>query len=121
MNDSTNLSAEAENNFSDNSAASLTGEWVKISLQPTLTLAELNDLKNELSESIGCRVQLHAAQIERIDTAALQLLLAFVNNPEVTVGWVEPSAELCKAAHLLGLSSFMSLPTEPSPTLVSTQ
>lgn len=121
MNAPTNPSTEAENNFTDDSAASLTGEWVKISLQPTLTLAELNVLKEQLTQCIGCRVQLHAAQIERVDTAALQLLLAFVNHPEVTVGWVEPSAELCKAAHLLGLSSFMSLPMEPSPTLVSTQ
>ena len=87
----------------------LTTEWVKVSLEPVLTISQLNDLKEQLLPYLGRRVQLSGAKVERIDTASLQLLLAFINSPEVTVGWVEPSSELCTAARLLGLSANLSL------------
>jgi len=96
--------------------ASLKSEWKKVDLEPTLTLAQLKELHQQLSQYHDCRVQLCGAKVERIDTAALQLLLAFRNSPDVTVGWIEPSAELCYAAHLLGLSSHLGLPAnEPKP------
>ncbi len=88
----------------------LTTEWIKISLEPILTLSQLNDLKAQLLPLLGRRVQLSGARVERIDTASLQLLLTFINSPEVTAGWVEPSPELCIATRLLGLSSHLSLP-----------
>ncbi len=86
-------------------------EWKKVSLGATLTLAHLMDLKQQLSQYHGSRVQLWGGNVERIDTAALQLLLAFINRPDVTVGWIAPSPELCRAAHLLGLTSHLGLPT----------
>jgi phospholipid transport system transporter-binding protein len=96
--------------------ASLKSEWKKVDLEPTLTLAQLNELHQQLSQYHDCRVQLCGAKVERVDTAALQLLLAFRNSPDVTVGWIEPSTELCYAAHLLGLSSHLGLPaSEPKP------
>ncbi len=91
---------------------SLKGEWVKVCLEPIVTLAQLSDLHEQLRQCIGARVQLNGAKVERIDTAALQLLLAFWNNPDVTVGWVEASAELCSAARLLNLSSHLGLPAQ---------
>ncbi|MDM8557592.1 STAS domain-containing protein [Candidatus Parabeggiatoa sp. HSG14] len=93
----------------DNLVDSLKKEWIKISLEPTITLAQLNDLKKQLQECLGHRIQLSGEQVERIDTAALQLLLAFINSPNVTVGWVKPSLELYNTAGLLGLSSSMNL------------
>ncbi len=95
---------------SDNPLTSLKSEWIKVSLEPSLTLVQLMDLKDKLLQYQGVRVQLDGIKVERIDTAALQLLFAFVNNPAVTVGWVEASAELLGAARLLGLSSLMGLP-----------
>ncbi|HIE00765.1 MAG TPA: hypothetical protein EYP59_10835 [Thiotrichaceae bacterium] len=95
---------------SDNPLTSLKSEWVKMSLEPSLTLVQLMDLKEKLLQYQGFRVQLEGIEVERIDTAALQLLFAFVNSPAVTVGWVEASAELLAAARLLGLSSLMGLP-----------
>jgi len=91
-------------------------EWKKIDLEPTLTLAQLNDLYQQLSQYHDCRVQLCGAKVERIDTAALQLLLAFRNNSDITVGWIEPSAELCYSAELLGLSSDLGLPIQEAST-----
>jgi ABC-type transporter Mla MlaB component len=90
---------------------SFQSEWKKISLGSTLTLAHLMDLKQQFSQYHGSRVQLWGGNVERIDTAALQLLLAFINRPDVTVGWIAPSPELCRAAHLLGLTSHLGLPT----------
>ncbi len=87
-------------------------EWKKIDLDPTLTLAQLDDLYQQLSQYHDCRVQLCGAKVERVDTAALQLLLAFRNNSDITVGWIEPSAELCYSAQLLGLSSYLGLPIQ---------
>ncbi len=84
-------------------------EWKKISLEPTLTLPQLMDFKEQLRQYHGSRVQLCGEKVERIDTAALQLLLAFINSPDVTVGWIEPSKELCRAASLLGLTSHLGL------------
>ncbi|MDM8562185.1 STAS domain-containing protein [Candidatus Marithioploca araucensis] len=84
-------------------------EWEKISLESTLTLPQLMDFKEQLHQYHGSRVQLNGEKVERIDTAALQLLLAFINSPDVTVGWIEPSKELCKAASLLGLNSHLGL------------
>jgi phospholipid transport system transporter-binding protein len=94
----------------DNPLTSLKSEWIKVSLEPSLTLVQLIDLKEKLLEYQGARVQLDGIRVERVDTAALQLLFAFVNSPAITVGWVEASTELLTAARLLGLSSLMGLP-----------
>ena len=93
----------------------LATEWYKIFLPSTLTVSQLTDFKEQLSQHLGHRVQLYGAKVERIDTAALQLLLAFISHQEVTIGWVEPSSELCTAARLLGLSSQLGLPSTKTP------
>ncbi len=85
-------------------------EWVKISLPAVITLSQLNELKTELQQYLGNRVQLYGDQVKRVDTASLQLLLAFINDPEITVGWMRPSEELCTSARLLGLSNQLGLP-----------
>jgi ABC-type transporter Mla MlaB component len=93
-------------------------EWKKIQLQSTLTLEHLSELHQQLQQYHGSRVQLIGKEVERIDTAALQLLVTFVNHPQITVGWIEPSPQLCIAAQLLGLSPHLGLPRyEPSPAV----
>ena len=94
---------------------SLSSEWHKIKLTPMLTLPQLHDLHEQLLQYQHCRVQLCGEKVERVDTAALQLLLAFRNNPDITVGWVEPSAELCYAAQVVGLLSPLGLPCKEPP------
>ena len=93
-----------------NEITSLVTAWTPISLPAVLNLAQLAEFKEKLNQYRGQRVQLIGNKINRIDTAALQLLLAFMRDPQVTAGWVEPSVELCSAARLLGLSTALGLP-----------
>ena len=54
-----------------------------------------------------------ASAVERIDTAALQVFTAFFQDAasrQMSVQWQSPSAALCRAAGLLGLSSLLNLP-----------
>jgi ABC-type transporter Mla MlaB component len=90
---------------------SLVTDWVVVSLESTLTITQLPELQAQLRQYRGQRVQLYGAKVRRIDTAALQLLLAFMSSSEITVGWVEPSFELGSAARLLGLASHLGLPS----------
>ncbi len=89
---------------------SLKSEWAKVHLEPTTTLTQLVDLQKQLSQHQGGKVQLHGAKVGWVDTAALQLFLAFINTPDTTVEWVEPSPELCRSARLIGLSTHLNLP-----------
>lgn len=87
-------------------------EWITISLPSLLTLSNLTALQEQLQSHLGERIQLSGAQVERVDTAAIQLLLAFKNLPDTAVRWVAPSPKLCKAAHLLGLVQELGLPAK---------
>jgi len=111
------LLVNKQDSISPNSFVSLKSDWNKVSLEPNLTLAQLKDLKECLEQYHGSRVQLCGAKVERVDTAALQLLMAFINSSDVTVGWVTPSPKLCHAAQLLGLTSYLGLPTEQLSSL----
>jgi len=56
---------------------------------------------------------LNASQVDRVDTATLQVLGAFiqdVNTQQQTVQWEAPSEPLCQSAALLGLSEILCLP-----------
>ncbi|EIJ43325.1 hypothetical protein BegalDRAFT_2480 [Beggiatoa alba B18LD] len=85
-------------------------QWVSITLEQTATLTQLEQLYQQLQQNMGKRVQLCGGNVERVDTATLQLLLAFMSQSTVTVGWQSPSPALCEAAMLLGLSAQLNLP-----------
>ncbi len=58
-------------------------------------------------------VMLNASQVDRVDTAALQVLGALIqdaNTRKQTVQWETPSESLCQSAVLLGLSEILCLP-----------
>jgi len=94
----------------DNIIDSLKKEWIEVQLESTITLTQLADLQKQLSQYQGSKVQLYGAKVGWVDTAALQLFLAFINTPNTTVEWVEPSSELRSAASMLGLSTHLNLP-----------
>jgi anti-anti-sigma regulatory factor len=57
-------------------------------------------------------VYIDAAQVERIDTAALQLLVAFVQDRKAegrAVVWLDCSEAMVRAARALGLSRELAL------------
>lgn len=84
--------------------------WVTVQLQQQVTLANLHELQQELQQLLGKRVQLSGSQVQRVDTAALQMLVAFMHSAEVSVCWIDHSPALRQAARLLGLSALLNLP-----------
>lgn len=77
-------------------------------------LAAQAALKAQLQEVLQPGgIVLDVAQLERIDTAALQLLLLFRRELERqggTLGWCGENAVLREAASLLGLEQLLNLP-----------
>lgn len=58
-------------------------------------------------------LRLSAAAVDRVHTAGLQVLAAFVRTRGQAgraTAWHEPSAPLCRAAATLGLSALLGLP-----------
>jgi ABC-type transporter Mla MlaB component len=78
------------------------------------TLRDVTTLQAELADRLddSGTVQIDASAVQRIDTAALQLLAAFVRDLRADarlVEWTECSAALRRAAHSLGLTSALDL------------
>jgi ABC-type transporter Mla MlaB component len=81
------------------------------------TLRDVTALQAELAERLDDSgiVQIDASAVQRIDTATLQLLAAFVRDLRADarmVEWTECSAVLRRAAHALGLASALDLAVE---------
>jgi ABC-type transporter Mla MlaB component len=81
------------------------------------TLRDVTAFQAELAERLDDSgiVQIDASAVQRIDTATLQLLAAFVRDLRADarlVEWTECSAALRRAAHSLGLASALDLAME---------
>lgn len=110
----------------DAAVAALLGESPTIEpsvttvLLPSMcTLRDAAELKLLLLASVGSRelVRLDAAAVERVDTAALQLLLAYVRDRQsrgAPIEWIGVSRPLEEAAARLGLTALLGL--NPSAT-----
>lgn len=84
--------------------------WITVELESILTLSNLPQLHEQLCQYKGKRVELVGDKVTRIDTAALQLLFAFISSSDITVTWkTTPSEEIINAARLLGLSTQLSI------------
>lgn len=88
----------------------------EIQLPAQLTINKVQALQ-EILEKIADdrnkdRVIIHAADVERVDTAGIQLLYAFVLEARrrgIILEWDHPSAKLASAAELLGMLSALEL------------
>jgi len=89
--------------------ASEENNWITINLPNNMTLPYLDDLQAQLHDFLGQSVIFSAENVQRVDTANLQLLLSFVQKNKY-VRWNHPSQTLCNAANLLNLSSHLNLP-----------
>ena len=83
-------------------------------LEPECTLAGAKRLRDALCARLPQpgAVVLDAAAVARVDTAALQLLAAFVRDRRLTgapVEWRAVSAELTDAARVLGMDAMLAL------------
>jgi phospholipid transport system transporter-binding protein len=82
------------------------------------TIRTINSLQTELAERLdeSDAVQIDAAAVDRVDTAGLQLLAAFVRDLREQarpVEWVGCSDSMRKAALALGLHEALRLPDMP--------
>jgi ABC-type transporter Mla MlaB component len=88
-----------------------------LALAAECTVAEADSLKAELARRLNepAPVAVDVSALQRIDTAALQLLAAFVRDRRTAgraVEWRGRAAALDSAAGLLGLSEMLELPGE---------
>lgn len=87
-----------------------------IQVPQELGMPNVDGFKEELSKFLASdagEYTLDASEVTRIDTAGIQLLLAFVRELEHqarAVHWHEPSPVILNAAHTLAVSQAMGLP-----------
>jgi ABC-type transporter Mla MlaB component len=91
-------------------------ETIDINLGTSLTIRDISDLMEELNELDDAKNELvfESEQLEKVDTAALQLLLSFYLNTtgaEKKITWHRPSEAFCHAAGLLGLQEILGIKT----------
>lgn len=87
---------------------------VVVTLDSVLDATQGMNLHTALSQLLEnpAPVSLNASQVERVDTLALQVLLAFVmarRSAGQVVGWTEVSTEFRRATDLLGMSQPLGL------------
>jgi len=82
---------------------------VTIDCGDALGIADVAALYTQLLNGLlkGQLIQFDCSRIDRIDTAALQLLYAFSKAQKVS--WVNASPRFITASHLLGLADEMGL------------
>lgn len=87
----------------------------RIDLNGSLDITQVESLQAALAHGLeqALPIQLDAAEVERVDVAALQLLCAFVQAAE-TAGlecqWSAVAPALTDAARLTGLEGLLALP-----------
>ena len=82
---------------------------------PELDISGVQDLYETLQAALRaqCPVVLDATHVERVDTAVLQMLCAFVRAAQdsgMAVQWRQPSPALENAARLLNIRACLALP-----------
>ncbi len=87
----------------------------RIECAEVLDISGVAEFHAHCLEALGTQqnLVLNASQVDRVDTAALQVLGAFIqsaNDRKQTVAWEDPSESLCQSAALLGLSEILCLP-----------
>jgi anti-anti-sigma factor len=83
------------------------------SLDISMAAALHQTLKKALESGAPITLQVH--KVERADTAALQVLAAFMRAARargITVSWNAPSASLRRSAQLLGLAQELEIPPQ---------
>ncbi len=85
-----------------------------LTLTSELTIAQAGDLKTRLSRLLGVDgpVSVDASATRRVDTACLQLLIAFVRDRQAAgkkVTWTGSAPEFTATARTLGICAVLGL------------
>ncbi|MBL4606461.1 MAG: STAS domain-containing protein [Pseudomonadales bacterium] len=88
---------------------------VQVELKAVVNITTISSLKSQLDDALekSVDVVLMGENVEKVDTAALQLLAVFnekLKSDGNSLRWEKPSDEVCNVAGLLGLQSAVSLP-----------
>lgn len=89
----------------------------KIKLEKQLQIMLVESLHEELEELLGsgAELEIDGSQVERCDTAALQLLVAVqatLKGRDSELRWTGVSDSLMESAHALGLVNALNLPLD---------
>ena len=89
-------------------------EKLEIDCGDTLTITDVSKLYAELLVPLaeGTPVNLNVSNIERIDTAAVQLIYSFFREAQTqgyAIEWKAPSQAFCHSIQLLGLAEQMNI------------
>ncbi|GAB2563670.1 STAS domain-containing protein [Dyella jejuensis] len=94
-------------------AVAVKGE-ARVGMPADCRIADVSDLHRQLREALDAsRIVLDGSAVERVDTAALQLLVAFQRDAGTRgcpVSWAGASAPLRDAAVQLGVAQALALP-----------
>jgi anti-anti-sigma regulatory factor len=90
----------------------------EIVFDESMDISKVSDIRSQLVEASdsGLSVILDGRQVERADTAALQVLGAFFQDSGTqgqSIEWRDPSDNLRRSAELLGLSKLLNLENGP--------
>ncbi len=86
----------------------------KIKLEGVLSIKNIQELKAKLDEALAQQkdIVFDAAKLERVDTAALQLMAAFakkLHENGFSLTWSKPSHDIIDIAQLLAMKEAVSL------------
>jgi anti-anti-sigma regulatory factor len=86
----------------------------EIELKSVLAVSDASVLYAELGQKLGETkdILINASRVEMVDTAILQLLLAFIKKSQsqnVAVEWVKPSQEFLSRSETLNLTGMLGL------------
>ncbi|HAC33808.1 MAG TPA: hypothetical protein DCF45_04740 [Gammaproteobacteria bacterium] len=84
---------------------------VLVKLPEDFTITSVGELYQSLSDLVGIneQVEIDGSAVERVDAAALQIILALQGIPGLDVAWSGISSVLEEAAELTGLSGPLGL------------
>lgn len=93
----------------------MTQEVMAIDCGNAMDITRVEELYGSLESALDshCDITLNAADVEHIDTAALQLILTLVRTAKklkIQVQWSQPSTAIQQAADVLGLQQELGLP-----------
>jgi len=105
---------KAANKSRKSTARKSVGARNKIVLKTVLAISDAKALYAELGKKLEEKkgISIDASAVEMVDTAILQLLLAFIRKSQlhnVVVKWVKPSQEFLRRADALDLTKSLDL------------
>lgn len=91
-------------------------QTVEYQLPENLTVSNVQPIHEQFELLVDNQnndhIILHAAAVQRADTAGIQLLYALVvaaKERQITLSWDKPSEKLRSAAHILGMAHHLGI------------